>query len=56
MNQPIHWVKSTHYDGLNKQPNVFCPILAQFLECMNSCVKTYPKVLINTLTNKQTCS
>ncbi len=39
MNQPISWVKSTHYDGLNKQPNllgkinpnVFCPIFTQSL-------------------------
>ncbi len=43
MNQPISWVKSTLYDGLNINnpiywvkltPNVFCPILTQcFLKC-----------------------
>ncbi len=43
MNQPIHWVKSTHYDELNKQPNVFCPILTQFFRVYEFMCENLPQ-------------
>ncbi len=43
INQPISWVKSTHYDGLNKQRNLLGKINPK---CVLSCI--YPALGLKT--------
>ncbi len=51
MNQPISWVKSTLYDGLNKQPNLLGKINPK---CVLSYI--YPDLGLKTTGHNRMCT